>query len=99
MAAARSTTLVSTGFELDDEIKGRVDRLAEARRRSAHGLMREAIAQYLEREERREQFRTSALDAWADYQATGLHATAEEVDAWLAELEAGEPARPPQCHA
>jgi predicted transcriptional regulator len=48
--------------------------------------------------EKREQFRNDAMAAWAEYQATGLHATAEEVDAWLARLEAGEDAEPPACH-
>jgi predicted transcriptional regulator len=60
--------------------------------------MREAIEQYVEREERREQVPQDALAAWADYQATGQHATAEEADAWLARLEAGEDAEPPPAH-
>ena len=80
-------------------MKGRVQQLAVARRRSAHWLMREAIEQYLEREEKREQFRQSALLAWAEYQATGLHAAAEEANSWLAKLEArAEDADPPECH-
>ena len=53
---------------------------------------------YLEREEKREQFRQDALVAWTHYQTTGLHATAEEDDAWLAKLEAGKDAAPPKCH-
>ena len=60
--------------------------------------MREAIEEYVEREERREQFRQDALAAWANYLTTGLHATAEEADAWLAKLEAGKRAGPPKCH-
>lgn len=52
----------------------------------------------LARGERRERMRQDALGAWAAYRATGLHATAEEVDAWLAKLEAGEDADPPACH-
>jgi predicted transcriptional regulator len=91
-------TTSTTSLKLGDELKGRVQRLAVARRRSAHWLMREAIEQYVEREEKREQFRQSALLAWAEYQATGLHATAEEADAWLAKLEAGEDADAPECH-
>ena len=89
----------TTSIKLDEIIKGRVQRLAAARRRSAHWVMREAIAQYVEREEKHEELRQSALVAWADYQASGLHATAEEADAWLAKLEAGEEADPPECHA
>ena len=88
----------TTSLKLDDEIKGRVGRLAAARRRSAHWLMREAIEQYVEREEKREQFRQSALEAWEEYQATGLHVTSEEADSWLARLEAGEDVDPPECH-
>jgi predicted transcriptional regulator len=48
--------------------------------------------------EKREQFFKDAMAAWAEYQATCLHATFEEVDAWLARLEAGENAEPPACH-
>jgi hypothetical protein len=46
-------------------------------------------------EEKRDRFRRDALAAWTNYQTTGLHATAEEADAWLAKLEAGEKAAPP----
>jgi predicted transcriptional regulator len=88
----------TTSLKLDSELKERVQRLATARRRSAHWILREAVEQYVGREEKREQLRTDALAAWKDYQATGLHATAEEADAWLAKLEAGEDAEAPECH-
>lgn len=91
-------TLPTTSLKLDAETKARLQKLANARRRSSHWLMREAIEQYVDREERREQFRQDALAAWAEYQATGLHVTGEEADAWLARLEAGEDAEPPECH-
>lgn len=42
--------------------------------------------------------RRAVLAAWADYQSTGLHLTAEEADAWLAKLESGEHAVVPECH-
>ncbi|HVY18301.1 MAG TPA: CopG family ribbon-helix-helix protein [Rhodopila sp.] len=89
----------TTPLELDDDLQTRVQHLASARRRSASWIMREAIAQYVEREEKREAFRADALDAWEAYQADGLHVTQEEADAWLAKLEAGEDAEPPACHA
>jgi predicted transcriptional regulator len=88
----------TTSLKLDAETKARLQKLAQARQRSSHWLMREAIEQYVEREERREQFRQDALAAWAEYEATGLHVTAEEADEWLARLEAGEDAEPPECH-
>ncbi len=87
-----------TSIKLDDDLKGRVQHLAEVRQRSAHWLMREAIEQYVEREERREAFKRDSLNAWEDYQATGLHATADEVEKWLASWGTDEEVPPPQCH-
>jgi predicted transcriptional regulator len=46
-------------------------------------------------EEKRDRLRRDVLAAWTHYQTTGLHATAEEADAWLVRLEAGEEAAPP----
>jgi predicted transcriptional regulator len=92
-------TLSTTSLKLDSTMKERVHRLAAARRRSPHWIMREAIEQYMEREEKREQLRQDALAAWANYQETGLHVTAKEADAWLAKLEAGKHAVIPKCHA
>ncbi|MGB7191041.1 MAG: CopG family ribbon-helix-helix protein [Acidobacteriaceae bacterium] len=88
----------TTSLKLDSKMKTRVQRLAAARRRTPHWIMREAVEQYVEREEKREQLRQDALTAWSHYQSTGLHLTAEEADAWLAKLEAGENAPVPECH-
>lgn len=92
------STPSTTSLKLDIKTKERVQRLALARRRSPHWVMREAIEQYVEREEKREQLRQDALAAWTHYQTTGLHLTAEEADAWLAKLEAGRDAASPKCH-
>jgi predicted transcriptional regulator len=89
--------LSTTSLKLDTETKERVNRLASARRRSPHWLMREAVEQYVEREEKREQLRQDALAAWEDYQTTGLHVTAKDADAWMAKLAAGKRAPIPKC--
>ena len=88
----------TTSLKLENELKDRVQRLAQSRRRSAHWIMREAVEQYVTREEQREQIRQDALAAWGHYQATSLHATAEEADAGLARLEKGEDSEAPECH-
>lgn len=88
----------TTSVKLDDATKDRVQRLASIKQRSTHWLMREAIEQYVVREERQEQQRQEAYAAWEEYRTTGLHVTAEEADAWLAKLEAGEDVDPPACH-
>jgi predicted transcriptional regulator len=89
---------MATTVKLDDDLKNRVQRLAGVRDRSAHWIMREAITQYVEREEQREAFKQDAKRAWDKYQADGLHITADEADAWLSKLEAGEDVEPPKCH-
>jgi predicted transcriptional regulator len=88
----------TTSLKLDSKMKDRVQRLAAARRRSPHWIMREAVEQYVDREEKREKLRQDAVAAWTHYQTTGLHLTAEEADAWLAKLEAGEDTPTPECH-
>lgn len=85
-------------IKIDADMKERVKRLADARQRSPHWMMREAIHQYVEREEKRESFRQDAIHAWNDFQATGLHLSAAEADAWLATLEEGQDVDPTECH-
>ena len=84
--------------KLDDGLRARLKHLADERQRTTHWVMREAIAQYVDREERRDAFKRATLDAWREYEETGLHLTGEEMDAWLAQLEAGEDAPMPACH-
>ena len=90
---------MATSLKLDETLKGRVQHLASARRRSAHWIMREAIQQYVEREERRESIKQDALRAWSRHQAAGQHVTAENADARLAKLEMGEDADLPKCQS
>jgi predicted transcriptional regulator len=87
-----------TSIKLNDDLKGRVEHLAEARRRSSHWIMREAIAQYVEREEARERLRQDTVQAWEEFQAAGLHATAEEVANWLSSWGTEEELPAPECH-
>lgn len=87
----------ATSVKLDDDMKGRVQHLAVVRKRTSHWIMREAIAQYVEREEKREAFRSETLEAWETFQNTGLHATAEEVDRWLASWGTDDELPAPEC--
>ena len=92
------TKTVTMTLQLDAAIKEKVDKLAEARNSSPDAFLQEAIGHYVSRSERREIAWQAADEAWEHYSTTGLHVTAEEVDAWLAKLEAGEDAEPPECH-
>jgi predicted transcriptional regulator len=49
-------------------------------------------------QEKREAFRLHTLRAYEEYQATGLHATVEEVYAWLESLGTDHELPVPVCH-
>jgi predicted transcriptional regulator len=71
------------GVKLDEETRKRLKTLAEIKRRSAHWLMKEAIDQYLEREEQVAQRNRQADEAWEEYQKTGQFVSHEAMGAWL----------------
>ncbi|MCU7920180.1 MAG: CopG family ribbon-helix-helix protein [Candidatus Thiodiazotropha sp. (ex Epidulcina cf. delphinae)] len=89
---------MATSVKIDDELKGRVQQLANLRRRSAHWIMREAIQQYVEREEAREHFKQEAMASWEAYQETGRHLNGEELRAWLKSWGTEGEAELPECH-
>ena len=73
----------AVALEIDQETRDRVKRLADARQRTPHWMMKEAIHQYLDREEKREAFHQETLKAWDEVESTGKHVDADEVVAWL----------------
>ena len=89
---------MATSVKLDDELKSRIQRLADMRHRSAHWIMREAIRDYVEREEARESFKQEALASWTAYQETGRHLTGQEVRSWLNTWGTDKEIQIPQCH-
>ena len=89
---------MATSLKIDDALKERVQQLAGLRQRSSHWIMREAITQYVEREEARERIRQEALASWTAYQETGRHLTGEEVRSWLKTWGTEAEAEIPECH-
>lgn len=87
-----------TAVKLSLNLKKRLKRLASARKRTSHWLMREAIAEYVEREEKREAFKAEALASWHEYQETGKHITGDEVIAWLETWGDERELPAPKCH-
>jgi predicted transcriptional regulator len=96
MTTKRPSSPVS--LKLDETERSRLSALATARKRSSHYLMREAVREYLTREEARQTFRDEADGAWRDYEETGLHATQAELDAWASFLGTRRPKRAPKWH-
>jgi len=93
-----TATAKAVSVKLDPGIRARVEHLAQARQRSAHWVMREAISQYVDTEEKRDAFRQDTLKAWQEYQETGLHATDTEVQTWLASWGTDNEQSAPECH-
>ena len=89
---------MATSVKLDDDLKSRIQHLADARHRSAHWIMREAIREYVEREEAREGFKQEALASWKAYKETGRHLTGKELRNWLKTWGTDEEKEIPPCH-
>ncbi len=89
---------MATSLKIEDTLKSRVQHLANQRRRSAHWIMLEAIQQYVEREEARDNFKQEALASWATYQETGQHLTGQEVRTWLNSWGTADENTVPVCH-
>ena len=81
-----ATTTV--GVKLDDETRARLRNLGQAKQRSTHWMVKEAVARYLEVEERYERERAEDLARWERYVETGHAVPHETVAEWLDELAA-----------
>ncbi|WP_313069413.1 CopG family ribbon-helix-helix protein [Atlantibacter hermannii] len=88
----------TTTLRIAQDIKQRLKNIADDRKCSTHALMLEAIAEYVEREEKRSQFHKDAQAGWEAYQDTGLHITAEETITWLESWGAEQDKDAPECH-
>ena len=89
---------IPVAVKIDPEMKERMKRLAEAKQRTPHWMMREAIRQYIEREEKSARLRNDALAAWQECQETGMYASSEDVLAWLATWGEDSETAAPACH-
>jgi predicted transcriptional regulator len=89
---------MATSRKITDELKARVQRLASLRDCSAHWIMNEAIAEYVEREEARESFHREAMASWTAYQETGQHLTGLEVRSSLSTWGTEAETELPECH-
>jgi predicted transcriptional regulator len=77
------TMTTTVGVKLDDETRLRLKNLGDARQRSAHWIMREAIKEYLDKEEETERRNQEADSAWEDYKRSGLGVENDAMTAWL----------------
>lgn len=89
---------MATLLKLNDELKDKVQHLAELKNRTAHWIMCEAIRSYIDKEVSKENFKKEALESWENYQETKLHLTGNEVLDWLNSWGTENEQKAPKCH-
>jgi len=89
---------MAMSIKIDEDLRARIQKLADNKDRSPHWIMRAALQEYVAREEARASFKKEALDAWTAYKETGLHLSGEEVQQWLVTWGTDKEAASPVCH-
>ena len=82
-------------IKLPENDRERLSRLAEAKKRSPHWLAKEAISQYLDREEAVAHFKQETIARWEEYRQTGKTVSNDVVMTWLDSWGTNEESEPP----
>lgn len=85
-------------IKLDPSDRDRIASLAAMKKRTAHYLMKEAILEYVQREEARQNFIKAADTSFEHYKETGLHITLDEFSAWVDDVQKNPDAPIVACH-
>ena len=97
-SSAEKARAGSVTIKLDDADRGRIASLASVKKRTPHYLMKEAILEYVKREEARQNFITAAQSSFEHYKATGLHISLDEFSTWVDQVQQDPGAPVPACH-
>lgn len=76
------------GLKVDDATRERLQRVAAAMDRAPHWVLRQALDEYLEREERRLAEAADDAARWERFVVTGESVDGAEVNAWLERMAA-----------
>ena len=82
-------------IKLAENERERLGRLAEIKKRSPHWLAKEAISQYLDREEAIEHFKQETVARWEEYRQTGKTVPNDVVMDWLDSWGTDKESKPP----
>jgi len=88
--------VTTQGIKLDDATRQRLTELGKKKQRSPHWLMRTAIEQFLEKEERYEQEKREDMERWENYRLHGRAIPQDEAAKWLGDLAHGKSAPCPK---
>ncbi len=85
-------------IKLDPSDRERIASLATTMKRSPHYLMKEAILDYIRREEATQNFIKAAEASYDHYKETGLHITLDQLSTWADEVQENPDTPIPACH-
>ena len=88
----------TVSVKLDPTDRDRITALAAKKDRTPHYLMKEAIREYINREEAQQNFIEVAKQSFEHYKETGLHISLDEFSAWVDDVEKNPKTPMPVCH-
>lgn len=97
-AIEKSRSSGTVTVKLDPSDRDRISSLATLKKRTPHYLMKEAILEYVQREEARQNFIKAAETSFEHYKETGLHITLDEFSAWVDDVQNNPDAPITACH-
>ncbi len=97
-SSVANTRSASVTIKLDDADRNRIASLASAKKRTPHYLMKEAILDYVKKEEARQNFIAAAESSFEHYKETGLHISLDEFNTWVDQVQLNPDEPVPACH-
>ena len=91
------TQIKPMAIKLPQQDRDRLQKLGATKKRTAHWLAKEAITQFLDREEAAEQFKQETVARWDAYCQTGQSVPHEAVMQWLESWGTDNEMEPPKC--
>jgi len=98
LAVEKPRSVATVSLKLDRIERDRIAVLASIKKRTPHYLMKEAILDYVRREEARQNFIAAAEASFEHYKETGLHVSLEEISTWVDAVQTNPDAPVPPCH-
>lgn len=93
-----TTSTSPMSLRIDVAARDRLQKLAERHKRSAHALATEAVYDMIDKKEREHAWFASCDAALKHFDETGLHATHDEVTAWMDSWGTAKELPAPVCH-
>lgn len=85
-------------IKLETGQKDLLAKMAKEQERSVHYLLRQAVKEFIDREQAKADFYETAKNAGEHYRKTGLHTTHDEMKAWADSLGGDNEQTAPLCH-